>query len=218
MTSARILPRSRNAGRSVRKAFVEMKAKAPRGPSVSTVIVGEMLSRYTKPTTEVITPPTSWTRPVPTRFRTPLTSSMMRDTRSPERVLSKTRTGRLRTCRCTWVRRSAMRCCASTLSLMVSVYEVAACTTTASATAPRSRKSPGRSPVGITSSMRGRVAMGRTSPARRFIRMSTRPNSTSVRRGQMISWNACLRLAPEIRFFFALSSATGPSPDSRPLG
>jgi hypothetical protein len=24
---------------------------------------------------------------------------------------------------------------------------------------------------------------------------------TSLRRGQMISWNACLRLAPEIRFF-----------------
>ncbi len=93
VTSARIRPRSRKAGRSRWNAFVETKPKPASGTSASPVMTASMRTRNTKATTAVTVPPTSWTRPVPTRFRTPSTSSMMRETSSPDFVLSKMRTG-----------------------------------------------------------------------------------------------------------------------------
>ncbi len=53
-------------------------------------------------------------------------------------------------------------------------------------------------PSAITLSTRYFVEAGSTSPLNRFIRIRTNPKKISFRRGQMISANACFRLAPEI--------------------
>jgi hypothetical protein len=119
VTSARIRPRSRKAGRRVLKARAETQLKAASGTMASSVITTSMRIRKTSATTAVTEPPTSCTSPVPTRFRTPSTSSMIRETSSPLFALSKTRTGSSRTCFCTWVRSWAMRFWASTLRSMV---------------------------------------------------------------------------------------------------
>ena len=138
VTSAWILPRSRNLGRRRLKALVETTAKSAMGTSASAVITASMRRRKKSAMSAVTMPPTSWTSPVPTRFRTPSTSFMIRDTSSPDFVSSKVRTGRRRTWRWTWARSSAIRCWASTLRIRVRVKEVIACTVVAATSSPSS--------------------------------------------------------------------------------
>ena len=78
-----------------------------------------ILINKTKLTMEVSNPPTSWTNPVPTRFRTPSTSVMILETNSPDLLLSKKRMGKWSTCFCTWTRNCEIKRCASTLKIFV---------------------------------------------------------------------------------------------------
>ena len=64
----------------------------PKAPSTTSVIaVSRQLSQNSTPmpSTAVTRPPTSCTRPVPTRFLMPSASDMMRDTSTPVCVESK---------------------------------------------------------------------------------------------------------------------------------
>ena len=115
VTSALITPRVRKIGRILPKAFMATKAKKPTGTKVKIVMVGLIVINQTKEMRAVSVPPMSWTRPVPTKLRTPSTSLMMRLTKAPLFVLSKKLVGRERIFRWTWVRSWLMRSCASTL-------------------------------------------------------------------------------------------------------
>ena len=89
VTSALILPRSRKSGRSRLK-----KTAIPPPNRISTVSVTAVsfqLSQKSTPTaiSAVTNPPTSCTSPVPTRFRMPSASDMMREMSTPVLVESK---------------------------------------------------------------------------------------------------------------------------------
>ncbi len=127
VTSAINAPRSRKAGRSTRKVFIDASPNAPSGISERSVSTGSMLRRIVNAITEVSTPPTTCTNPVPTRFRTPSTSFITRETSTPDLVLSKTRIGSRSTCFCTRARSCEISCWASTLSSRVSRKPVVAC-------------------------------------------------------------------------------------------
>ena len=66
------------------------------------------------PIAAVTKPPTSCTRPVPTRFLMPSASDMMREISTPVCVESKYRTGRRITCAWTRLRMSVIARCAAT--------------------------------------------------------------------------------------------------------
>ena len=84
----------------------------------------------------VRSPPASSMRPVPTRFRRPSTSLMIRETRSPVLFASWYATGRRPTCCCTRTRMSAMSCCAAFETSWARAKELSPCTTVAATTAP----------------------------------------------------------------------------------
>ncbi len=85
-------------------------------------------------------PPTSCTIPVPTRFRIPSASVMMREMRIPVFVESKYETGRRRMWRCTSTRMSVMARCAAMLTTCESANEVIAWMIVATPTAIASGK------------------------------------------------------------------------------
>jgi hypothetical protein len=89
VTSALILPRSRKIGRNRENASALTTPNAARRSSVT--VVRRQLSQNSTPsaTTAVTMPPTRSTRPVPTRFRMPSASDMMREMRTPVFVESK---------------------------------------------------------------------------------------------------------------------------------
>ena len=74
----------------------------------------------------VITLPTSWMSPVPTRLRTPSASVMMREMRTPVFVESKYEIGRRSTCACTRLRISVIARCAAMLTTCDSANDVPA--------------------------------------------------------------------------------------------
>ena len=89
VTSALILPRSRNSGRSL------VKASAIPAPKQARIRIAIAVSRQlstnstTSATAPVSTPPISCTSPVPTRLRMPSASDMIREMRMPLLVESK---------------------------------------------------------------------------------------------------------------------------------
>ena len=98
VTSARISPRRRKAGRSALNALVDASPNRRSGPRARVVMITSIRTRKMKATIAVIVPPTNCTSPVPTRFLTPSTSSIMRDTNSPVLESLKVRIGNWRTC------------------------------------------------------------------------------------------------------------------------
>ena len=76
---------------------------------------------------------------------------------------------------------------------------------TATPRSPSSLKRRSKFPWAMTSSTRYLVDAGSTRPLRRFTRMRNSPRRTSFRLGQMISLNACFRLAPETLVFLELA-------------
>ncbi len=88
MTSALILPRSRKMGRMVLKAFWRMNTNRSSTPNKTKVMRGLAATRMQNATIAVTMPPTNSISPVPIRFRTPSTSVMMRETRTPVRLES----------------------------------------------------------------------------------------------------------------------------------
>ena len=103
----------------------------------SVAVVSFQLIQKSTPSamTPVITLPTSCTSPVPTRFRIPSASFMMREMRTPLCVESKKAIGSRRMCACTRFRMSVIARCAAMLITCVSAKLVAACTSVAPATA-----------------------------------------------------------------------------------
>ena len=89
VTSALILPRSRKIGRSRVKASAITPPKAASNTSVT--VVSRQLSQNSTPSAMVAVtmPPTSCTSPLPTRFRMPSASFMMREISTPVLVESK---------------------------------------------------------------------------------------------------------------------------------
>ena len=89
VTSALILPRSRKIGRSRVKAIAITPPNAPSNTSVA--VVRRQLSQNSTPNAmEAVTMlPTSCTSPLPTRFRMPSASFMMREISTPVLVESK---------------------------------------------------------------------------------------------------------------------------------
>ncbi len=78
-----MFPRSRKMGRMVPNARFRKNMNAPTSAMAITVISALMRNRTTSAITAVTSPPRNSTRPVPTRFRTPSTSLMMRETSVP---------------------------------------------------------------------------------------------------------------------------------------
>ena len=79
-----------------------------RKPMATNVSMALIRTRRTKAIIAVNSPPMSSTRPVPTRFRTPSASLMIREIKTPVFVESKYDTGRRRTCACTRFRTAPM--------------------------------------------------------------------------------------------------------------
>ena len=82
-TSALILERSRKSGRSVLKAYRSTKPKRERTDRAIAVSFRFKASRMTSAMTAVRSPPTTSTRPVPTRLRIPSASVMTRERSAP---------------------------------------------------------------------------------------------------------------------------------------
>jgi hypothetical protein len=93
--------------------------------------------------TAVTTPPTSWISPVPTMFRIPSASDMIREIRIPDFVESKYETGRRSTCSSTRFLISVIARCAATPRICESAKDMPACTSVApiAAMASRGRRS-----------------------------------------------------------------------------
>jgi len=123
--------------------------------------------------------------PVPTRFRRPSASYMIRDTRSPVLLASWNATGSRPTCSWTRTRMSAMSRWAAFETSCTRAKEPSPWTAVAPTTAPTrgSSSSTWRRP--ITSSMRYLVEAGRTRPATRLTAMSRRARARRPRRGFM---------------------------------
>ena len=98
VTSALIAPRSLKMGRIFPNAFKAISPKTATGIITNSVIFQLMLNKKNKQITEVSMPPTNCTRPVPTKFLTPSTSVITRDTSLPDCWLSKNRVGNRRMC------------------------------------------------------------------------------------------------------------------------
>jgi hypothetical protein len=90
----------------------------PKGEHGEVTAVSRQLSQKSTPTAmaAVTNPPTSCTSPVPTRFRMPSASVMMREISAPVLVPSKYDTGSRRTCRWSAMRMSVMARCAAMLT------------------------------------------------------------------------------------------------------
>ena len=125
--------------------------------------------------------PVSCTSPVPTRFRMPSASVMMREIRMPLFVESKYRIGRRITCASTSLRISVMARCAATPSTWELVNAVSASTVVARPAASASFGSRSQLPLLITSSIRYFVVVGSTRPDSRLISISTRPSASRLR-------------------------------------
>ena len=190
LTSALIFPRFRKMGRMILKAFNAIMAKMVNGIKVNKVMNTLMSISKIRETTAVMMPPTSCTKPVPMRFRTPSTSDMIRETSAPDFALSKNRTGRANTFFCTCARSSEIRYCACTLKILVNKKEVTACTKMANITPATRYFSMSTSLFTITSSMRCLDAIGATKLAALLMAMSKRPRSTNLRLGQIMVLNA----------------------------
>ena len=135
VTSAYICPRSRNTGRSTRNPRNTTRPKATSATRVRRVTRGLIRSITVKARVAVSRPPASSIRPVPTRFRKPSTSFMIRDTRSPVLFASWNAIGRRPTCSWTRIRMSAISCCAAFETSCTSAKEPRPCTTVAATTA-----------------------------------------------------------------------------------
>ncbi len=83
MTSALIFPRSRKIGRILVNACFMTKENANTNNPVSPVINGLIRTSTTSAINAVINPPMNSTSPVPIKLRTPSTSVMMRETKTP---------------------------------------------------------------------------------------------------------------------------------------
>ena len=89
VTSALIWPRSRKSGRSRLNAVAIPPPNAPRMTTVTIVSFQLRLRRTIMAITAVTIDPVSCTRPVPTRFRMPSASVMIREISTPVFVESK---------------------------------------------------------------------------------------------------------------------------------
>jgi hypothetical protein len=87
--SAWILPRSRNSGRSTLKAQPIATAKIASATRIASVSCQLSQNSTPMPISALSTPPTSCTMPVPTRFRRPSASFMIREISTPVCVESK---------------------------------------------------------------------------------------------------------------------------------
>ena len=185
VTSAVIAPRSRKSGRSRRNATAIPVPKIARKITVPRVSCQFSQKRTPSATTAVKRPPTSWMRPVPTRFLMPSGSVMTRDTSMPLFVLSKKRTGRRTRCAWTSSRRFDMARCAATLTTCDSANEVMALMSVATPAAMASGVNSSTRCLPITSSISHFVLAGRTKPAARLMSMRTSPIETERRCSQM---------------------------------
>ncbi len=156
-----------------------------RATRVRRVTRGLSRSITAKASVAVRKPPASSMRPVPTRFRKPSTSFMIRETRSPVLFASWKASGRRPTCSCTLIRISAMSFCAALETSCTRAKALRPCTTVAATTAPTSGSSRSTRRPPMTSSMRYLVEAGRTRPATRLTAMSTRARASRPRRGFM---------------------------------
>ena len=102
------------------------KPKIATGTRTKAVIIGLIFINKNKEINAVRVPPISCTRPVPTIFLTPSTSLIIRETNSPDLLLSKKFIGKPKTFSCTLTLNSAIKCCASTLNILVNKNEVTA--------------------------------------------------------------------------------------------
>ena len=89
VTSALISWRLRKIGRSFLNAMDIDTAKMKSSATVASVSRAFSASSTTKAATAVTFPPINWTSPVPTRFRIPSGSVMIREIRTPLLVESK---------------------------------------------------------------------------------------------------------------------------------
>ena len=156
------------------------------GSNTKSVINGLMYIRNPTEMIAVNTPPTSCTRPVPTKLRTPSTSFITLDTRAPDFWLSKNRVGSRSKCFCTLDLKTEIRCWASTLRILVNKNDVTAWIRIAIVSTVSSKGSLSSSLLTRISSIKGLVAQGGTSPATRLIMISINPIKRSFLRGQII--------------------------------
>ena len=160
--------------------------------------------------------PVSCTSPVPTRFRMPSASLMMRESSWPACVASKKRTGSRATCSSTRRRMSVIARCAATPRTWESAKDVTAWTNVAAPATSASGTSRSARPCPATSSMRYFEEAGSTSPASRFTSIKERPRPMRPRRAQTSS-RASRHTAAASSFFFlpsltAAASAAVASP------
>ena len=80
VTSAFSLPRSRKIGRSLVKAYAMPPPNTMSRTAVTDVSRQFRIISQVNATMAVMTPPTSWTNPVPTRLRIPSASDITRET------------------------------------------------------------------------------------------------------------------------------------------
>ena len=146
---------------------------------------------------DVNTPPISWTRPVPTKLRTPSTSDMILETNSPDFVLSKKRVGKYITFFWTRTRSLAMRCWASTLNILVNKKEVMACIVIAPITHNNKFLSISVSLFMITSSIKYWLAPGSTKLEILLRIIKKSPIRMGILLGQMIVLKTWLKVTFE---------------------
>ena len=127
-TSALITPLLLKIGRIYLNAFKATTPNTATGTNTKKVIDGLIWISNIIDITAVIVPPTSWTKPVPIKFRTPSTSLIILETNAPDFVLSKKRIGNDNTFFWTCALSSDIKYCACTLKIRVSKKEVTACT------------------------------------------------------------------------------------------
>ena len=175
VTAALILLRSRKIGRSFTKASDIPQPKSARNTSVPAVSF--QLSQKSTPSAmpAVTNPPSSCTSPVPTRFRIPSASLMIRAISTPLWVASNRLTGSRSTCSSIRRRMSVTARCAATPRSCDSANPLPACTTDAANAASASGVSRPYCRSTMTLSMRYLELAGRTRPASRLISISTRP-------------------------------------------
>ena len=167
--------RSRKIGRSFLKAIAIMLPNAASMTTVKTVRRQLRYNRTPIARTAEKSPPTSCTIPVPTRFRIPSASVMMREMSCPVLAESKYETGRRSTWCSTSMRMFVIARWAVMLTTCDRLKDVIAWMIVA---APASRAMGSRSWVWrppSTSSMTYLVLNGRTIEATRLISIRTRP-------------------------------------------
>ena len=125
-------------------------------------------------------PPTTSTRPVPTRLRMPSASVMTRESSAPTLFWSKKETESRPMCRWTARRISVIERCAALPRTWDRAKDVTAWMRVAAPEMSTSRPSSCRWPLPMTSSRRNLVVPGRTSPATRFTRRRREPQGEAA--------------------------------------